>query len=65
MTKAILRRTEVQKRTGLPRTSIYEAMARGTFPKAIKLGARSVGWLESEINAWIEAQVAASRKGAA
>jgi len=40
-------------------------MARGTFPKAIKLGARSVGWLESEINAWIEAQVAASRKGAA
>ncbi len=61
----ILRRQQVQEQTGLSRTVIYDAMAQGTFPKAIKLGARAVGWLESEVNAWIEAQVAASRKGAA
>jgi prophage regulatory protein len=63
----ILRRKQVQEQTGLSRTVIYERVAHGDFPKPIKLGvgARAVGWLESEINGWIEAQVAASRKGAA
>jgi prophage regulatory protein len=61
----LLRRQLVQELTGLSRTAIYDGMARGTFPSAVKLSARAVGWLESEVNAWIEAQVAASRKGAA
>ena len=61
----ILRRKQVETRTGLSRTSIYEAVAAGTFPRAVKLGARAVGWVESEINDWLERQIAASRKGAA
>ena len=39
--------------TGLPRSTIYLYMKNGSFPKAIKLGERSVGWLESDLLEWI------------
>ena len=62
----ILRRQQVQEKTGIGRTQLYELMAKGKFPNSIKLGgSRSVGWLENSIDEWIEAQIAASRKGAA
>ena len=32
-------------------------MAAGTFPKAIPLGQRAVGWLEDEIKEWITNRV--------
>lgn len=49
----VLRLPEVKKLTGLSRSSIYLMMAVEKFPKRISLGARAVGWLESEINDWI------------
>lgn len=58
----IIRRPEVQSKTGLPCSSLYEKMAKGQFPKPIKLGERSVGWRESEIDAWIASREAASRQ---
>lgn len=58
MRETILRRPEVQKRTGRSRSAIYAGMADGTFPLPIKLGPRAVGWLESEIIAWMEARKA-------
>jgi prophage regulatory protein len=62
---AILRRKQVEARTGLRRSTIYERVAEGEFPAPINLGARAVGWLESEVSAWIAARVAQSRKKAA
>lgn len=59
----ILRRKEVEARTGLKRSTIYEIMSSGNFPKPIKLGARMVGWLESEVEAWLSEQVRKSREG--
>lgn len=53
----VLRRNEVEKATGLPRSTIYEKMAKGEFPKPIKLTAKSVGWLENEIIAWQKARI--------
>lgn len=50
---AILRRSEVEQRTGLSRSSIYAAMADGTFPACIALGKRSVGWDASQVDSWI------------
>jgi prophage regulatory protein len=47
-----LRRPEVTIVTGLPRSSIYEQMAAGKFPKPVSLGGRSVGWIEAEIFDW-------------
>ena len=48
----VLRLPEVQDRTGLSRTTIYAWMAEGRFPRPIPLGARAVGWIEAEVDAW-------------
>jgi prophage regulatory protein len=58
----ILRRAEIEARFGLKRSTIYDAVKAGTFPAPIHLGARAVGWIESEIEQWIEGRIAASRK---
>lgn len=57
----ILRLPEVISKTGLSRSGIYALLEAEAFPKAIKLGARRVGWLESEIEAWIADIVRRSR----
>ncbi len=57
----ILRRPQVESRTGYRRSAIYALMAAGDFPKPIKLGPRAVGWLEAEINAWLASRIQASR----
>lgn len=46
----ILRRKEVEARTGLSRSTIYKRIADGTFPAPIPLGAKSVGWVSGEID---------------
>lgn len=48
-----LRIKEVMSLCGKSRASIYEAIKKGEFPKAVKLGGRSSGWIKSEIDAWI------------
>ena len=57
----ILRRPEVQARTGLSRSTMYERIRQGEFPRPISLGAKAVGWLEHEIDAWLAERIAASR----
>ncbi len=57
----ILRLPEVIKRTGIPRSSIYSAIKEGQFPAPIQLGARRIGFLESEIEAWLEECIKLSR----
>ena len=54
---AVDRLPKVKRRTGCSRSTIYNGMAEGTFPKPIKLGARSVGWLEHEIDEWLLAKI--------
>ena len=64
MFSVILRLPQVKTRVGLSRSSIYLAISQGKFPKPVRLGARSVGWLEAEVEAWLSAQIARSREGA-
>ncbi len=52
---SILRCKQVKDKTGLSRSTIYQRIQEGTFPKPINLGARAVGWLENEIEAWLTA----------
>jgi prophage regulatory protein len=54
MSSKILRLPAVMELTGLSRSSIYLRVAQGTFPKQVSLGARAVGWRESDVEAWIE-----------
>jgi prophage regulatory protein len=58
----ILRLKEVLARTGMSRSFMYQKMAEGLFPLPVHLGARAVGWIESEIEAWLLAKVEKSRK---
>jgi prophage regulatory protein len=53
-----LRRGEVESVTGLGRSTIYQKMAEGTFPKAVPISGGAVGWLESEIAAWQAKRIA-------
>jgi prophage regulatory protein len=56
MTESILRLPDVKAKTGLSRSSIYAFIKEGQFPTQKNLGLRSVGWLESDINKWINAR---------
>ena len=60
----ILRRKQVEARTGLSRSTIYLRIARGEFPAPISLGVRAVGWPSDAIDKWIADRIAQSRKGA-
>lgn len=58
----ILRLPEIKKRTGLSRSTIYQRMSEGLFPPPIPLGSRAVGWVESEIDSWIEERIKKGRR---
>ena len=55
MAESLLRRSQVEARTGLARSTIYKWMREGNFPQPVKLGTRLVAWRESDIDAWMEA----------
>ena len=56
-----LRLPEVQARTGLSRSTIYVRLAQGLFPRPVSIGSRAVGWIETEIEAWMRERIAESR----
>ena len=60
----VLRLPRVQARTGLSRSSIYMRVADRSFPQPVRLGARAIGWIESEVDQWIRDQISASRGNA-
>ncbi len=53
----LIRRKEVQDKTGLGASSIYAMMKTGKFPKCLNLSERRVAWLESDIDNWITERV--------
>ncbi len=72
MPQTLIKREQVSAKTGLGCSAIYARMTLNpkrpndfdpTFPKPIKIGARSVAWIESEVDEWISARIAASRGG--
>lgn len=63
--QTILRLPAVKQRCGLSRSTIYLRVSQGAFPKPVSLGARAVGWLESEIEGWLASRIDESRKAAA
>jgi len=65
VTHTILRLPAVKTRTGLSRSTIYLRVSQNTFPKPVSLGGRAVGWLEAEVQEWLQLRIEASRKAAA
>ncbi len=52
----ILRRPEVESKTGLRRTRLDELERKGEFPKRVRISDRATGWRSDEIDAWIESR---------
>jgi prophage regulatory protein len=59
-TLAILRLPAVKARVAFGRSTIYELIKRGDFPKPRRISSRAVGWDSREIDAWIEEHLASS-----
>jgi len=62
MSKKIIRLPEVKNKTGLSRSSIYLRMSNGEFPQSISLGSRAIGWLDTDIEQWLDNCVTASKE---
>jgi prophage regulatory protein len=56
-TVRLLRTPAVEKISGLTAREIYNRVKKGTFPRPLKLGRRSLAWLASDIETWIKALV--------
>ncbi len=67
MNQQFLRLPQVREIVGLSRSEIYRRVSIGDFPKPVSLGARAVGWVSGEVQAWVKQQIAvrnAARKAA-
>ena len=60
----VLRMQSVCEKVGLGRSSVYELIANGKFPRSFRLtpGGRAVGWLESDLDAWLMSRRMSSEK---
>jgi prophage regulatory protein len=58
MSDTILRLPEVKARTGLAKSTVFLYVKQGIFPRPIELGPNAIGWVESEIQDWIDARKA-------
>ena len=54
----LIRRPEVEARSGYSTSTLYEEIATGKFPRPVKIGSRAVAWVESEIDEWIQQRIA-------
>lgn len=61
--EVLLRRHDVEKRTGISRSQLFELIRRGEFPKPIPLVGRTRAWVESDVSAWIAGRIDAARAG--
>jgi prophage regulatory protein len=59
--RRVLRMPGVQGITGIARSTLYKAIKEGRFPPSISLGPRSVGWLESDVQAWLDTRIELSK----
>ena len=59
----ILRRKQVEARTGLSRSTIYARIKAGTFPAPVSLGPRAVGWIEGDVHRWLSDRIKAGWSG--
>ncbi|WP_105255375.1 AlpA family transcriptional regulator [Pseudoalteromonas sp. T1lg75] len=55
----LIKLAEVKEITGLGRSTIYNFIKDGIFPKQVELGPRAVAWVEEEVLEWIEGKISA------
>lgn len=58
---ALLRRKQVEARTGLSCSAIYALMSKGEFPRPVRLTAKAVGWRSTQVDEWIASRIEVSQ----
>jgi prophage regulatory protein len=56
--RSLLRLPAVRSKTGLSTSKIYEGQDEGWFPHSVAIGERAVAWVDEEVDAWVELQIA-------
>ncbi|MBD8129153.1 helix-turn-helix transcriptional regulator [Pantoea agglomerans] len=62
MAQTFIRMPETIRRTGYGKAWIYKLISQGRFPQPVKIGTRSIAFVESEVDEWINQRIAESRK---
>ena len=57
MSQVFIRLPEVQRRTGYSKAWIYRLISQNRFPSSVKIGSRSVAFVESEVDEWISQRI--------
>ena len=55
----VLRFPDVRARVCLSKPTVYRMIARGEFPRPIKLTTRAVAWRVADIDQWLASRAAA------
>ncbi|HFE8513564.1 MULTISPECIES: helix-turn-helix transcriptional regulator [Proteus] len=61
--ESLIRLPEVMRRTGFSKPYLYKLISDDKFPKQVKIGSRSIAFVESEVDEWIANKIAESRSG--
>ena len=61
MAQSFIRLSEVLRRTGYSKAWIYRLLKENRFPRPVKIGSRSIAFVENEIDEWINQRIAESR----
>lgn len=62
MSKTLIRMSETMRRTGYGKAWLYKLISQDRFPKPIKIESRSIAFVESEVDDWINQRIEESRK---
>ena len=65
MSQTLIRMPETMRRTGYGKAWLYKLINQNRFPKPVKIGSRSIAFIESEIDEWVSQRIAESRGGIA
>lgn len=60
MAQKYLRRRAVEELTGLSRSTIYDLMSKGQFPRPVKLTRKAVGWPSDVVEGWMKSRPSAA-----
>ncbi|PJX60955.1 dipicolinate synthase, partial [Klebsiella sp. E-Nf3] len=61
MSKTLIRMPEAIRRTGYGKAWLYKLISQGRFPQPVKIGSRSIAFVEGEVDEWINQRIAESR----
>lgn len=61
MSQSLIRLSEVQRRTGYSKAWIYRLLKESRFPQSVKIDARAIAFVESEVDEWINKRISESR----